>query len=279
MVQIITDSAADFEPDELELLNVSCIPMTVTFGNVTYKENINLTKRIFYNLLKMQNEFPVTSQPSPHQFEIAFKKAAENGKEIVAIFLSSKLSGTYQGAKFVSSSFSHKNCYIIDSLNASAGQRILVEEAVRLRNMGKSAKEIADNLEILKKKIRLYACLDTLEYLEKGGRISHSSAKIASIANVKPVITVEKGKVQLKHKSLGMQRGIKYMEKQLNSFPPDLQYPFHILYSHSHSQGVALKESLMKSGYQITNHSLVNVGAVVGSHIGANACGIAYVEK
>lgn len=279
MVKIITDSGADFEPEEIDLLNIECIPMPVTFGNVTYKENVNLTKRIFYNLLKTQPQLPVTSQPSPHQFEKTFKNILAKGEDCVGIFLSSKLSGTYQGAKYVSDSLEMKNCYIIDSLTVSAAQRLLVQEAVKLRNAGNSAKEIAKEIMHLREKVQIYACLDSLHHLEKGGRISYASAKIGTIANIKPVVRIVDGKVNLCHKALGIQRGIHYIEKQLEKQKPNTKYPINILYSHDHSRGVALKESLIKKGYPMSNHSLVNVGAVIGTHIGIGACGIAYVEK
>lgn len=276
MVRIITDSASDFEPLEISLLDIEAIPLTVTFGNVHYKENINLTKRIFYNLLTMQDAHPKTSLPSPQQIEDVFKNIPPDD-QIVGVFLSSHLSGTYQSVKYFSKS--HKNCYIIDSMSASAGERILVEEAVKMRNQGKSALEIYNHLEKLKHKIRLYACIDNIEFLQRGGRISSSKAKISSIANIKPVITMEDGKVVLAHKSIGMKRGMNYIIHRLSHNKPDYKYPFHIMYTHVHHQGVILKESLMEAGYNINNHSLVNAGAVIGSHIGTNSCGIAYVSK
>ena len=123
MVRIITDSAADFEPLEISLLDIEAIPLTVSFGNVHYKENVNLTKRIFYNLLTMQDAHPKTSLPSPKLIEDTFSKIPPND-QIVGIFLSSHLSGTYQSVKYFSKN--RKNCYIIDSHSASAGERILV---------------------------------------------------------------------------------------------------------------------------------------------------------
>ena len=276
MVRIITDSAADFEPLEISLLDIETIPLTVSFGNVHYKENVNLTKRIFYNLLTMQDSHPKTSLPSPKLIEDTFSKIPLND-QIVGIFLSSHLSGTYQSVKYFSKN--RKNCYIIDSHSASAGERILVEEAVKMRNQGKCGSEIFNRLENLKHKIKLYACIDNIEFLQKGGRISSSKARIGSVANIKPVITMEDGKVVVAHKSIGMKRGMNYIIHRLNHNKPDLKYPFHIMYTHIHHQGVVMKESLMEAGYNINNHSLINAGAVIGSHIGTNSCGIAYVSK
>ncbi len=278
MVRIITDSASDFEPLELQLLNVECVPMTINFGDVTYKENINLTKRMFYNLLKTHSQTPKTSQPSPECFEKIFKEAEKKGDEVVAILISSKISGTYQCGKYVSSGFKNK-IYIIDSLSASAGERLLVEEAVRMRNKGYGAKEIVKHIENVKEKMRLYAVVESGDFLKKGGRLPHSAHKINNIKNIKPVIEMENGTIKLLHKSLGSQRGIQYMINQLHKAKPDLEYPFHIMYAHNHNVGVEVKKALLERGYPMSDHCLVNVGAVIGSHIGKNSCGIVYVEK
>lgn len=274
MVNIITDSAADFEPLELQLLNVKAVPMSVTFGNVTYRENINLTKRMFYNLILIQPQPPTTSQPSPADFEEVFK---DKNSESVAILLSSRISGTYQCGKYIADN--NNKIHIIDSKTASAGQRLLVEEAVRLRNKGCNGREIVSHIEKLKNKIRLFAVVENSSFMKKGGRLPHTAHKINNIKNIKPVITLEDGEVKLKHKALGTKRAIEYMIRQLKKYPPDMKYPFHIMYANNHSIGVAVKEMIMDSGFPMTNHSLVNIGATVGSHIGVGSCGIVYVEK
>lgn len=276
MIRIITDSGADFEPKEIELLNITVVPLYISFGDVTYQENVNLTKNIFYNLLKLQNQFPTTSQPSPNHFREIFSKIKRQGDEALCIFMSSKISGTYQNGKFVAKEF---NIPVIDSESACGGERILVEEAVKLRNQGKSLWEIISAVENLKKRLKLFACINTTEFLQRSGRIPHFASKISTIASIKPVISMSQGKVQLVHKSIGMARGYHYILHRLKKYRPDTKYPIHIIYSHDHGQGVKLKEFLIGNGYPLDNHSLVNIGAVIGSHIGPGACGVAYVAK
>ena len=98
MVKIVTDSAADFEPAELKKLNITCIPMQISFDNETYRENVNLTKDEFYRLLSEKESFPKTSQPTPFEFEEILKENMESEDETVVITVSSALSGTYQNA-------------------------------------------------------------------------------------------------------------------------------------------------------------------------------------
>ena len=192
MIRIITDSAADFEPHELKENNIYCVPMQISFNDVEYKENENLSKEQFYELLEKCDCFPKTSQPAPHDFEVLLKEFMKNNDECIIITVSSSLSGTYQNASLVKNILAYENCYIVDSLNAAAGERLLTDYAIKLRNDGKSAKEIFGELEILKTKIKLYACLDTLEYLHRGGRLSKTAYTVGMIANIKPVIHILK---------------------------------------------------------------------------------------
>lgn len=267
MIKIVTDSGADLEPKEMELLNIDCVPLSVTFDDITYKENINITKRSFYNLLKTKKEKPTTSQPSPEDFFNIF----DCNNEYIGIFLSSKISGTYQNAKYCCQNF---NCHLIDSQSASAGMRILIEECIKLKNQGLKPKEIVIKLEELKKRIVVVACVDSSDYLIQGGRI-----KTKLLSTIKPIVAIKNGKIQLIHKCLGVTGGINYITNKIKKQSPDFSYPFHIMYADNHSIGVKLKEKLLSENLPINNHSLVNVGAVIGSHTGPNAFGIAYVQK
>lgn len=279
MVQIITDSAADFEPYELEKMNVRCVPFSVTFGNEEYKENINLTKQQFYTLLKEKNDFPNTSQPSPHSFESILKNMKNSGCEAVVISLSSALSGAYQSAVLAKNQLEYDECYIIDSLTASGGERILVEQAVKLRDAGKSASEIACFLETLRSRISLYACIDSVDYLYKGGRISRAACTIASVAHIKPIIHVLRdGSIDMAAKSLGIKRTMDFIKKILDKYPPDKDFPFYILYTGNKKCGKILAEYFEKTDYEIPDANIIDVGAAIGSHIGPNAFGIAYVR-
>ncbi len=279
MVQIITDSAADFEPYELEKMNVRCVPFSVTFGNEEYKENINLTKQQFYTLLKEKNDFPNTSQPSPHSFESILKNMKNSGCEAVVISLSSALSGAYQSAVLAKNQLEYDECYIIDSLTASGGERILVEQAIKLRDAGKSASEIACFLETLRSRISLYACIDSVDYLYKGGRISRAACTIASVAHIKPIIHVLRdGSIDMAAKSLGIKRTMDFIKKILDKYPPDKDFPFYVLYTGNKKCGKILAEYFEKTDYEIPDANIIDVGAAIGSHIGPNAFGIAYVR-
>ncbi len=277
MVQIVIDSSADFEPCELERMGVVCVPITVQMGDKVYREGNDLSKAQFYQMLKSNLHFPQTAQPSPYKFEQIFRKFQENEDHIVAILLSSALSGTYQGAMLAKNLCGYENCYIVDSLNATAGMRILVEYAVNLRDAGKPAAEIAQAVEMLRTRITLYACLDTLEYLQKGGRISALKAAVGNVTKIRPIISISSdGKVLVPLKTLGKQRGVAHILKCLAQKPPDPAFPIYVMYTHVRETGDYFADKLRRAGYQISDSQIVNVGAAIGTHIGPNAFGVAY---
>ena len=275
MVRIITDSAADFEPQELRELEISCIPLTVMFGETEYQENVNLSKDLFYELLRASDGLPKTAQASPQRLLDLF----EGSDEAIYICLSSALSGTYQSALMVQQMAGNPNCYVLDSHNATGGQRRIVEHAVKLRDEGKSAAEIVAALEQVRERIVLFACMDTLENLYMGGRISHTTYKLGTIANIKPIITVDsEGRVQVPAKAMGMRKGMDYLCKQAEQKKPDLDFPFYVMYTDNRDAGKVLAERFRAMGYDIPDSRIIQVGAAIGTHIGPNAIGFVYVQ-
>ena len=280
MIRIITDSAADFEPKELEQLNITCIPLSVRFGDRDYQENMNLTKDQFYNLLIHSEELPKTSQAAPQILLDLFESAVAAGDEAIYFTLSSALSGTYQSAVMTKNMVDSQLCHVVDSCNATGGQRIILEYAAQLRDQGKSAAEIISGVDDIRSRIVLYACIDTLEYLYKGGRISQTVYKLGTLANIKPIITVEgDGSIGIPAKAMGMRKGMDYLCKQAETRPVDPEFPFYAMYTNTSAVAKALAEKLESVGISVPDDQIIQVGAAIGSHIGPNACGFVYVEK
>ena len=280
MVRIITDSAADFEPFELEKLGVDCIPIKVLLGEQEYEENVNLTKDQFFSLLSSTGATPKTSQPSPQILADLFAGAKAAGEEAIYITLSSALSGTYQTARMTAEDAEYDGVFVLDSLNATGGQRLLVEHALRLREEGKSAAEILEGVKAIRDKIVLYACIDTLEYLYRGGRISQTVYKLGTMAQVKPIIRVtEEGTIAVPGKAMGMRKGMDMLCKHVEQQKPSEKHNFYVMYTADRKIGQTLAEKIRAMGYGIPEERIIQVGAGIGSHIGPNACGIVYVSE
>lgn len=278
MIRIITDSAADFEPWELEERNITCIPLVVTFGDTEYRENVNLSKVQFYELLADAQELPKTSQASPQILLEHFEEAKKAGDAVIYICLSSGISGTYQSAKMTKNLAEYDRCFVVDSLSGTGGQRMVVEHAVKLRAEGKSAEQIVAELEALRSRLSLFACMDTLENLYRGGRISQSAYTLGTMVQIKPIIQM-KGQVTVPAKAMGMKKGVEYLCRQVQKQPPDEAYPFYVMYTSSRENGVKLAMRFREMGYDIPDGRIIQVGAAIGTHIGPNAVGFVYVAK
>ena len=280
MVRIITDSASDFEVHELEAMKVGYASLYVYFGDEEYKENVNLTKNQFYEMLQEKKIAPRTSLPSLHDIECLMKDAMEAGDEMVIIPISSGLSGTCQSFATVKDMLEYDDCYIVDSLNGTGGVRLQVEYAVKLRDQGKSAKEIVAAVEKMRGRVTLYTVMDTLEYLMRGGRISKTTYVAGTLMNIKPIMHVDaEGKPEIPAKVRGMRKGIDYCCKMITETPPDPEFPVYVMYTYDRTNGEKLAAALRNLGHEIPEERIIPVGAVVGSHIGPNACAIVYVAK
>ena len=278
MVKIITDSASDFEPNELKELMIDCIPLSVNFGDEEYKDNVTISKDEFFDKLKNTTETVKTSQPSLHDIAEEFEAAEHSKDGGVAIFMSSKISGTANTAQIACDMIGCKNVYVIDSLTTSAGQKLLVEYAVKLRRQEKNSKEIYEEIERIKTKISLLACLDTLEYLHNGGRVSQTKAMLTTVARIKPVIRLSGGNVELLAKSFNIKRGIKSLAERLEREELNPHFPVYVMYSDNESLANDLTSDIKRLLPNVHSVETVKVGAVIGSHIGTNACGIAFVK-
>ncbi len=281
MVIIATDSAADFEMHELEEMNVTYLPMSVSFGDDHYLENISISKEEFFERLKTDKNFPKTSQPSPALFEELFTKAKENGDEVVYLPLSTGLSGDYQTAMSVKNMVDYEGIYVIDTLTCTGGQRLLVEKAVKMRDEGCTGKQIADKMESLKEKTVIYTAMDTLEYLYKNGRLSNTAFYIAQLGHIKPIMHCafdSNGKAEIVSKHIGLNKAIKYIVDRFDTEVPDPEYPIYVMYTYDKTNAYKLADKLKEKGYAIKEDQIIPVGATVGAHIGPNACAVAYVK-
>lgn len=280
MIRIITDSAADFEHSESEKLGISTIPLAVYIDGREYKDDFLHSKERFYRLAKLSKDLPKTSQPSPYVYECALKKARDNGDSVVIITVSSALSGSYQSAVLARDLLGYKDCYVIDSKSASAGQKLVVKEALRLRDNGFSAKEIADFLLKFIKRIMIFACIDDMKYLYGGGRHTNAAVLLGSTGRIKPVISVtESGSVAFETKTIGMRHGMNHMLLFLKKYGIDSSYPLYIMHTNSRNLALYFSKLIISKGISFDEGGIVSVGSVVGSHIGEGSIGIAFVKK
>ena len=275
-IRIITDSASDITQEEAAKMGIEVIPLTVTFGEESFRDGVTINHQEFFEKLIESDILPVTSQVSPFGYQQVFEKGADEEK-IICITLSSKLSGCYQSACIAAEEV-NKNICIIDSENVCIGERILVEQAVRYSREKMTVEEICTSLEKDKKNIRVIALLDTLEYLKKGGRISKATAFAGDLLGIKPVITVENGEVKLLGKARGSRNGNNLLKTLTQRKPIDFAKPFHLAYSGLSDIKLEKYISDSQDLYPFSADKLprCSIGSVIGTHVGPGAIAAAF---
>lgn len=278
-VQIIIDSTTNYA-EGLKGQFIE-IPMKVMFGNEEYLDGVNLSKTEFYEKLIESDVLPKTSQATPYDYDQVFSKIKEDGDTAVVIALSSKLSGTYQSAVMASEDY-EDIIYVVDSFNVTVGAGVLLEYAIRLRDKGLSAKEIADELDEKKKKVRLVAVLDTLEYLKKGGRVSAAAAFAGGLLSIKPVVAVIDGEVEVLGKARGSKQGNNYLVQEIEKtggvdFDMPLLLGYTGLSDHLLQKYVEDSREMWVNGTDSLNSTIV--GSVIGTHVGPGAIAVSFFCK
>ena len=282
MIKLMADSACDLEQTEADALGIALMPLSIRFGREEYWDGVTLSHREFFEKLIETDEIPQTSQISDYRFEEAFASLTADGSQVIAVTLSSRLSGTNACAVRAAKKFPGK-VYVVDSMNACLGERILVDYALRLIREGQlSAPEIAAELDEKKNKIQLLAVLDTLKFLRKGGRISTVTAFAGEMLSIKPVISVVKGEPKLIGKAMGSKKGNNLLNRLVDECGGiDFTMPYVLGYS-GLSEDFLMKylhdsEHLWKDHTDHVPYYLI--GSTIGTHVGPNAIAVAFFAK
>ena len=274
-VQIIIDSSVDFKPELLSEVKVA--PLSILFGSETYIDGKTLTKQEFYTKLVSSDVLPTTSQATPFIFSELYKETIEEGNEAVVITLSSKLSGTFQSANIASMDYEGK-VYVVDSLNAAIGAGVLAEYALRLSKVGLSAKQIYNILEEDKHKLCLFALLDTLDYLHKGGRIPKSVAMAGGLLSIKPLITLNEGAISLVGQARGTKKGNALLDKKIHEIG-EINFEKPVILGYTGTENELLQKYIEASDCNWENYSITDISGAIGTHVGPGAFAVAFFKK
>ena len=276
MIRIITDSASDFELSEAEKLNVTVLPMQIQFGNASFLDRYEITADTFYQKLIETDALPSTSQINPYTFEAEYRKIHSAGDSAVVILVGSDLSGTYPNAVLAAADYD--NIYVIDSKNVTVGEQCLVRLAVQLRDAGTGASEIADILIQKRENVTILALLNTLEYLKKGGRISAAAAAVGNLLVIKPVITLQDGKIAVIGKARGSKSGNNMLIEQIKKEGIDFSLP--LVLGYSGLERTLLNKYIEDSRFlwdaNITFPEISQMGSTIGTHTGPGAVAVGF---
>ena len=276
--KIIIDSSSDISMEEASKLGIEILSMQVAFGEEVYYDGLNLLPDEFYNKLTNNDVLPKTSQITPFRFSEKIEELVKEGHEVIVITISSKLSATYSSALNACQQFPGK-AYAVDSLNATSGERVLCLYALKLIEEGYSTKEIVDKLNEIKEKIVVVACVDTLEYLKKGGRISSTTAIAGELLSIKPIIGVVDGEVKMSSKTVGLRRAYKALDLFIDGKEIDFNLPYCFVYSGTDKTNLLNYLEVSSHKNQFTKIDINQIGSTIGTQVGCGAVGIVYFQK
>lgn len=274
-IRIVVDSTADLTQQVRE--RVAVVPLMINFGEEEFVDGVDITGQEFYEKLVTSKVLPFTSQASPYAFSVAFGQAVADGDEVIAIVVSSKLSGTYQSAVIAAEDYPGK-VHVVDTRSIAIGSAILTEYALHLVDEGHSAREIASMLESARERVRLMAVVDTLEYLQRGGRLSKTAAIAGGLLSIKPIIAIVDGEIKVLAKGRGNKQANQLMNQEVAKVGVDTSMPCMLGYTGTDDE--LLRKYLQESGTMWNADVPVSlVCGVVGTHAGPGAVAVAFFVK
>lgn len=277
MIRIITDSGSDIEQNEFDNLLVQ--PLKVTIGDKTYLDGVDMSKNEFFVMLEESDVLPSTSQATPFDFEQVYQKVKDENDEAIVLPISSGVSGTCQSAMIAAKQFD--NISVVDTKNVCHGQALLVMRALELVKKGLNRQEIVDVLEEEKGKIRFFAIVDTLKYLEKGGRLSKSAAIVGGLIGIKPILAIEEGALVAKEKARGSKSAYARMADIVANDDVDTDRPVIMAYSGTTDRKLQQFKNDNLDKLQKVMPAVIEkqIGTAVGTHAGPNTVVVTYFTK
>lgn len=277
-IKIIADSLSDIPKELAAKYNISVLPLTIRFGDEEYKDGIDLSTAQFFEKLKTTSQMPSTSQVPPHEFLVEMKAALNDGYEVIVINGSSGVSGTHQSALMAKQQLDTEEVTVIDTLALSYSCGMIVVEAARMAQAGKTKEEILHRIEEMKKRVDHLFSVETLEYLKRGGRLSATKAAIGTILNVKPILTIQEGKVETLDKVRGSKKIIPRMIELAKERGMQKGCEMIGLAHGDNLEGLEiLKEEVIRE-FEPKELVTTNIGCTIGTHTGPGLLALLYLR-
>ena len=274
MVRIVTDSTADLTPEQQRTAGITVVPLNVHFGDEVFRDHVDLSTDEFFRRLKASPQLPRTSQPSVGAFEEAYRSLRQGGDDIVSVHLSSKVSGTYNSALMAAQSVGEGKIDVVDSLSTSMALGFMALEGAKLARAGRDRQSVTERLQSLVPKARVICVVDTLTYLERGGRIGKARALLGSLLNVKPILQLKDGEVVPLGRARGRPQALTRLVELLERDGKVIQLA--IMHGAAQADAEQLRERVT-SRYPGVDIQLTEIGAVLGTHTGPGVIGFTYL--
>jgi DegV family protein with EDD domain len=275
VIHVVTDSTSDFTIEQANELGVTVVPLVVRFGDDEFRDGVELTSDAFYKRLAADSTHPTTSQPSPDEFTSVYESLLRDPADsVVSIHISAKLSGTLQSAHLAAQQLGSDRIRLIDSESVSGGLQLLVRAAVEDARNGDDLDAVTAATNRRRRHVGLFVLLDTLTYLQRGGRIGRAQAFVGGLLNVKPLLTTDNGEVAPQARVRSRKRGLETMLELLRK-----RLPLRTLAAFHTGAPELIDElrSLLSSEFPGVEILVGEVGPVVGTYTGPGGVGVAYL--
>ncbi len=274
-IQIVTDSASDVPEELLKRYNIDMVPLTIHFGTKEYLDREDLSTKDFYQLLELSKDLPSTNQVNPNQFVSCFRKHLDQGKTILYVGISLKLSGTTQSATLAKEMLAKENIHVFDTCSASLGEGIQVLRAAKKAEETSNVEEILRMLEEHKKQSFGYFVLESLQHLVRGGRLSKAQAVVGSILNIKPILAFEKsGEIHVAEKVRSRKKALQVILDRAKEHRKDFSdLDVAVVHTNTLEGARELTEMVQE---ELRPREIVTglVGATIATHVGPGGVGL-----
>ncbi len=282
-IAIVTDSTSDLDPAIAAEQHITIVPAHVRFGDIDYKDGVDITGEQFYAMLTEAQDLPQTSQPSVGEFAEVYQRLATDHDHIVSLHVSGKLSGTVQSALTAAQQLQEEsscNIHVVDTKSATLGVAYMAREAARLAAEDAAADRIVSHIKYVADLMHLAFTPNTLEYLRRGGRLGAASHLLGSLLRIKPVLILKDGAIEALDKVRTRSRVVERMVRYVESVAGPEGTLTHLGVMHANDPGFAaeLQEAILS---RVSAQSVMNgsIGPAIGTHAGPGAVGISFHKE
>ena len=271
-VRIVTDSACDLRGDEVDDLGIQVVPLSIRFGDQEFVDREELDVGEFYRRLAESEDLPETAAPSPGRFEQAFRRQLDDGADaIVCVNLAAALSATMQSARTAAAALD-ADIRVVDSRSITAGLGSIALESARMGRDGASADDIVAAIDSMSDRTHIYAALDTLDNLKKGGRIGGAQALLGSMLAIKPMLDLSSGEVVEAGRQRTRKKALQWLSNKLAEFP-EVE---NLAIMHGEAPDIDAFLEMIDPIVDLSSARVDKIGAVIGTHGGPRVMGIAF---
>nr|WP_187351632.1 DegV family protein [Brevibacillus laterosporus] len=278
-IAIVTDSTSYIPKELQEELQITVVPLQVVYGNVAYREEVELTEADFYAKLKTSDQLPTTSQPPIGEFLETYMNLSKTHKRVIAIHMSSGISGTYQGSVTATTMVDDFPIDVIDSEITTYALGAVVVEAARMAQAGNSREEILERIEYIRAQMKTYFLVEDLDFLYRGGRLSTAQLMLGNMLKIKPILTFENKKIVPYQK---VRTRVKAKAGIMELFEADAKVgkPMQLSIIQAQVQGEAEEwRTYIESTYPQVSVTISHFGPVIATHVGPGAIGLTWYYK